>query len=126
MDETEIELLAEAGTWVTHQPRSNMNNGVGVAPVEAMLRAGVNVGLGNDGFSNQMFAEIKNLNSFSNVEKAIQSEIDLQTVTIYRPACGQGKFHSTDIIGNVSELPFWGTDEHGLPGYFKLQKTNYL
>ncbi|MCK4315982.1 MAG: amidohydrolase family protein, partial [Anaerolineae bacterium] len=53
------ELLAKTGTWVTHQPRSNMNNGVGVAPVEALLRAGVNVGLGNDGFSNQMFAEMK-------------------------------------------------------------------
>jgi cytosine/adenosine deaminase-related metal-dependent hydrolase len=36
-----------------------MNNGVGVAPVEALLRAGVNVGLGNDGFSNQMLAEMK-------------------------------------------------------------------
>jgi len=59
VDESEIELLAETGTWVTHQPRSNMNNGVGVAPVEPMLRAGVNVGLGNDGFSNQMFAEMK-------------------------------------------------------------------
>jgi putative selenium metabolism protein SsnA len=59
VDQSEIELLAETGTWVTHQPRSNMNNGVGVAPVEAMLRAGVDVGLGNDGFSNQMFAEMK-------------------------------------------------------------------
>jgi len=59
VDESEIEVLAETGTWSTHQPRSNMNNGVGVAPVEAMLQAGVNVGLGNDGFSNQMFAEMK-------------------------------------------------------------------
>jgi len=59
VDESEVELLAETGTWVTHQPRSNMNNGVGVAPVEALLRAGVNVGLGNDGFSNHMFAEMK-------------------------------------------------------------------
>jgi putative selenium metabolism protein SsnA len=59
VDEEEIEVLAETGTWVTHQPRSNMNNGVGVAPVEAMLQAGVNVALGNDGFSNQMFAEMK-------------------------------------------------------------------
>jgi putative selenium metabolism protein SsnA len=59
VDEEEIDVLAETGTWVTHQPRSNMNNGVGVAPVEAMLHAGVNVGLGNDGFSNQMFAEMK-------------------------------------------------------------------
>jgi putative selenium metabolism protein SsnA len=59
VDAGEIEVLAETGVWVTHQPRSNMNNGVGVAPVGTMLRAGVNVGLGNDGFSNQMFAEMK-------------------------------------------------------------------
>jgi putative selenium metabolism protein SsnA len=59
MDEGEVEVLAGTGTWVTHQPRSNMNNAVGVAPVETMLRAGVNVGLGNDGFSNNMLAEMK-------------------------------------------------------------------
>jgi putative selenium metabolism protein SsnA len=59
VDEREIELLAETGTWVTHQPRSNMNNGVGIGPVEAMLRAGVKVCLGNDGFSNAMWEEWK-------------------------------------------------------------------
>ena len=59
VDESEIELLAETGTWVTHQPRSNMNNAVGFAQVEAMLAAGVKVALGNDGFSNNMFAEMK-------------------------------------------------------------------
>jgi putative selenium metabolism protein SsnA len=59
VDEREIGVLAETGTWVTHQPRSNMNNGVGVASIEQMLGAGVHVGLGNDGFSNQMFAEMK-------------------------------------------------------------------
>ena len=59
VSEREIELLAESGAKVIHQPRSNMNNGVGVAPVEAMLEAGVCVGLGNDGFSNDAFAEMK-------------------------------------------------------------------
>lgn len=59
VDGGEIRVLAETGTWVTHQPRSNMNNGVGVAPVERMVGAGVRVALGNDGFSNNMFAEMK-------------------------------------------------------------------
>jgi putative selenium metabolism protein SsnA len=59
VDAREIALLAESGTWVTHQPRSNMNNGVGVADVESLLRAGVRVGLGNDGFSNAMWEEWK-------------------------------------------------------------------
>ncbi|MBT3315433.1 MAG: putative aminohydrolase SsnA [Anaerolineae bacterium] len=59
VDAREIQILADTGTWVTHQPRSNMNNAVGVAPVESMLRAGVKVGLGNDGFSNTMWDEWK-------------------------------------------------------------------
>jgi putative selenium metabolism protein SsnA len=58
-NEAEIELLADSGTWVTHQPRSNMNNAVGVAPVELMLEKGVRLGLGNDGFSNAMWEEWK-------------------------------------------------------------------
>jgi len=58
-DIREAELLSQTRTWVTHQPRSNMNNGVGVAPIESLLRAGVRVGLGNDGFSNAMWEEWK-------------------------------------------------------------------
>ena len=59
VDAWEMEILRDTSTWVTHQPRSNMNNAVGVAPVETMLRGGVKVGMGNDGFSNNMWAEWK-------------------------------------------------------------------
>ena len=59
VDVREIELLAESHTWVTHQPRSNMNNAVGMSQPEAMMRAGIKVCLGNDGFSNQMWEEWK-------------------------------------------------------------------
>jgi cytosine/adenosine deaminase-related metal-dependent hydrolase len=59
VDIRESELLADSGTWVTHQPRSNMNNGVGVADIEGLLRAGVNVGIGTDGFSHTMWEEWK-------------------------------------------------------------------
>ncbi len=59
VDESEMALLAETGTWVTHQPRSNMNNAVGVSPVEQMLGKGIKVCLGNDGFSNAMWEEWK-------------------------------------------------------------------
>lgn len=59
VDESEIDVLAATGTWVTHQPRSNMNNAVGTGKVEEMLARGVRVALGNDGFSNNMFAEMK-------------------------------------------------------------------
>ncbi len=59
VDIREIELLARTRTWVSHQPRSNMNNAVGLPMAEAMLRAGVKVCLGNDGFSNAMWEEWK-------------------------------------------------------------------
>lgn len=59
IDPKEMAQLAETGTWVTHQPRSNMNNGVGVSEAEAMLRMGIKLGMGNDGFSNAMWEEWK-------------------------------------------------------------------
>lgn len=59
IDGWEMALLKETDTFVSHQPRSNMNNAVGAANIPAMLRGGVTVGLGNDGFSNDMFAEMK-------------------------------------------------------------------
>jgi putative selenium metabolism protein SsnA len=55
----EIGRLAATRTHSVHNPRSNMNNAVGRAPVEEMVRAGVNVGLGNDGFSMNMMQEMK-------------------------------------------------------------------
>jgi len=59
LDEFEKNILHETRTWVTHQPRSNMNNAVGLPDVAGMLRRGIKVALGNDGFSNNMFEEMK-------------------------------------------------------------------
>lgn len=59
LDAAEISRLAETGTWLSHQPRSNMNNGVGAAQVESMLRAGIRVCLGTDGFPHSMWEEAR-------------------------------------------------------------------
>jgi len=59
IDASEIFLLAETKTWLTHQPRSNMNNAVGLPDIESMINAGISVCLGNDGFSNSMWQEWK-------------------------------------------------------------------
>jgi putative selenium metabolism protein SsnA len=59
IDPAEMALLKETGTWVTHQPRSNMNNAVGAADIEGMMRLGIPVCLGNDGMGNNMWAEWK-------------------------------------------------------------------
>ncbi len=59
IDTWEMDLLRDTETWISHQPRSNMNNAVGVVDVPTLLRGGVKLVLGNDGFQNDMFEEMR-------------------------------------------------------------------
>ncbi|KAL0249607.1 hypothetical protein GEMRC1_004837 [Eukaryota sp. GEM-RC1] len=59
ISDKEIDLLKTTGTIVSHQPQSNMNNGVGVADIPKMLANGVEVVLGTDGISLDMIGEMK-------------------------------------------------------------------
>ena len=51
----EIDVLAQRGVHVSHQPLSNCEVGGGFAPVPEMLAAGINVALGTDGYVNNFF-----------------------------------------------------------------------
>jgi 5-methylthioadenosine/S-adenosylhomocysteine deaminase len=59
----EIALLAAQGCHVVHCPISNMKLGSGIAPVPALVAAGVNVALGTDGAASNnrldLFAEMR-------------------------------------------------------------------
>lgn len=48
VNDAEMGLLAEHGCHVAHCPSSNLKLASGIAPVAALMRAGVNVGLGTD------------------------------------------------------------------------------
>jgi 5-methylthioadenosine/S-adenosylhomocysteine deaminase len=54
----DIELLAERGCSITHNPLSNLKLGSGVCPVRQLLDAGVNVALGTDGTATSDTADI--------------------------------------------------------------------
>ncbi len=57
IDEHEMDILHNSQTFLVHNPRSNMNNAVGTADVPQMLKRGVAVGLGTDGYGQSLFDE---------------------------------------------------------------------
>lgn len=62
IDEEEMDLLRERDVSVIHNPESNMGNAVGRADIATMLKKGIRVGLGTDGFTTDMFESIKAAN----------------------------------------------------------------
>jgi putative selenium metabolism protein SsnA len=104
VDDREIELLAESKAWVSHQPRSNMNNGVGTAPVGKMLKAGIPVCLGNDGFSNAMWEEWKAAYLVQKVwhrDPRQMSAKDVSQMAIYNNAALANVFFKDSKIGQI-------------------------
>lgn len=55
----EIEIMAERGMRMTHMPLSNGEVGAGIAPVPELIEAGVTVGLGSDGYVNDMYEVVR-------------------------------------------------------------------
>mgnify|MGYP000849561524 CR=1 FL=1 len=89
VDAREMDLLKETGTWISHQPRSNMNNAVGAAQVESMLANGMKVCLGNDGFTFDMWSEWKTAYFLQKVirrDPRRMNGYDVQEMAIYNNA----------------------------------------
>jgi putative selenium metabolism protein SsnA len=108
-DAREMEILAETGTWLSHQPRSNMNNGVGVAQIESMLRMGIKVCLGNDGFSNAMWEEWKAsylLHKAHHRDPRRMGGYDVTQMAIYNNAALANVFFPSGLIGQLTEGAF--------------------
>lgn len=104
VDAREIELLAQSQTWVSHQPRSNMNNAVGMSQPEAMMRSGIKVCLGNDGFSNQMWEEWKTaylVHKLWNSDPRRMSGSDVVQMAVYNNAELASQQFGVGTIGSL-------------------------
>ena len=72
---SEIALLAKRGVGVAHCPESNMMLASGVAPIQAMREAGIDIGLGTDGpaGSNNNLDMIEEMASAARLQKITRS-----------------------------------------------------
>ncbi|NPV76767.1 MAG: putative aminohydrolase SsnA [Anaerolineae bacterium] len=104
VDAREIAYLAESRTWVSHQPRSNMNNAVGLPKVEDMLRFGIRVCLGNDGFSNTMWEEWKTAylaHKVWHLDPRRMNGMDVVNMAVYNNAALANTLFDSVRIGSI-------------------------
>jgi putative selenium metabolism protein SsnA len=62
ISEKEMSILKDTGTYVVHNPESNMGNAVGASQVLTMFEKGIVLGLGTDGYTCDMLESLKAAN----------------------------------------------------------------
>ena len=80
----DIQILAEHGVSVAHNPECNMKLASGVAPIPELLKAGVKVGLGTDGVASNndldLFDEMNTAAILHKLNSADPTVLDAQSV----------------------------------------------
>lgn len=127
VDAEDIALLAEHGVHVTHNPVSNLKLASGIAPVPAMLEAGVSVSLGTDGAaSNNTLDLLRDLQLAALIHKtasgdptALPARVALEMVTVNGArALGLDGRVGCLRVGAEADLVCWDLrGPHALPMY---------
>ncbi|MHB8769658.1 MAG: amidohydrolase family protein [Syntrophales bacterium] len=102
LDEEDIRVFADHGCKVVHNPESNMKLASGVAPISAMLRLGVTVGLGTDGCaSNNNLDMFQEMDSAAKLEKSARLDPTVMSArTVLRMATCDG----AKVLGLESQI----------------------
>ncbi len=107
IDGDELNTLFGTRTWITHQPRSNMNNAVGVLPhLAQMLKLEMRLCLGNDGFSGNLWEEWKAayfLHKVASRNPQVAGGWDIIKIAVQNNAALVGRFFNGKRFGIISE-----------------------
>ncbi|MCX5516282.1 cytosine deaminase [Kaistia algarum] len=119
LEEDEVDLIARRGVSVAHNPVSNMKLASGIAPIDAMLAAGVAVGVGTDGEK-----ENNNLDVFEEMKVASLlgklKSLDAAALDSWR-ALEMGTIRGARAIGKANEI---GSLEVGKKADFIAVRTD--
>ena len=105
LDADDIEIIAKRGASVSHNPESNMKLASGIAPVPAMLKTGVSVGLGTDGCASNnnldLFSEMDTAAKLHKVNAMDPTLMDALTVLKMATIEGAKSLGLQDITGSL-------------------------
>jgi len=105
LDEEELDMLRDSGAKVSHNPESNMKLASGVAPVPAMLRRGITVGLGTDGCASNndldLFREMGTAAKLHKVTSMDPTVLDARTALKMATIDGARVLGMEDRIGSI-------------------------
>lgn len=105
LDATDIDLLAHHGCSVAHCPTSNMKLASGIAPVDALLKRGINVGLGTDGAASNnrldMFSEMRHAALLAKVSTLDATAVPAHTALRMATLNGAAALGMADRIGSI-------------------------
>lgn len=105
VDGGEIHTLHHHGAGVAHNPSSNLKLASGVAPINAMLEIGVNVGIGTDGPASNndldMFEEIRLTALLAKGMSGDPTVLPAKTALLMATRLGAQAMHMSTITGSL-------------------------
>ncbi|UCG14810.1 MAG: amidohydrolase [Deltaproteobacteria bacterium] len=105
LTEEELDLLAERGVRVVHNPESNMKLASGVAPVPEMLARGIPVGLGTDGCASNnnldILAEMDTAAKLHKVHRLDPTAMEARTVVHLATMGGSRALGLEEQVGSL-------------------------
>ncbi len=105
MNDDDISIFADHGCKVVHNPESNMKLASGVAPISAMLKKGICVGLGTDGCaSNNNLDMYQEMDTAAKLEKSARLDptvMSAETVLRMATANGAKVLGMGDLVGTL-------------------------
>ena len=111
LSDTEIALMRETGTHISHNPVSNAKLGNGVARVPEMLAAGLNVGLGHDAAecnnSRDMFQVMKwasLVHRATRVDASLQQAPDVLRMATRNGSAALGHETGQISVGSLADI----------------------
>lgn len=105
IDRGEIHTLLHHGAGVAHNPSSNMKLASGAAPVQKMLEAGLNVGIGTDGPASNndldMFEEVRLASFLAKLSTTDPTTLPARTAVLMATRMGADALHQGEITGSI-------------------------